>query len=133
MNNKVRNLSKSAKDILIQRKNKINMNNNINKFDDLKNLFFISSSKTNREAGENKNGKNNISAIVGGKDSFNVKNNESEILVRNKMYKNSISGATVETQRSSLNSSNVSLTNYRNASSRILIPKLNNSEINKKS
>ena len=131
LNNKVRNLSKSAKDILIQRKNKINMNNNINKFDDLKNLFFISSSKTNREAGENKNGKNNISAIVGGKDSFNVKNNESEILVRNKMYKNSISGATVETQRSSLNSSNISLTNYRNASSRILIPKLNNSEIMK--
>ena len=141
-NTKQRNISsKSARDIFTRRKNGINKNmSNIidkNKFDDMKDFILVYSSKTKNENSiKNKNNNNekssNTSSIINIREHSTFKNNESEI-IKNKMNKNNshISAATLDTQRSSLNTSNLTLTNPRNVSSKILIPKLVNDEIMK--
>ena len=143
--NIIRNLSKSAKDIFIKDKKDISMNNNnpnhnsINLENDFKNFIFVSSSpsvtkrKTPRYYYKNNiNDKTlNSSSFVNPKDSSIIKNNEGDLLLKNKINKNSsrFSGATLDTQKSSLNTSNATYTNQRNGSSKILVPKLDNSEI----
>ena len=140
---KFRTLSKSAKDIFIKRKNynKINDNSN-NNFDDMKDIIQVSSSKikrvkannsVNNNNNETKNQSYNSSLILNKRQPSTFRNDESEILIKNRKHKNNshISGATLDTQRTSLNSSNATLTNQRNPSSKILIPKLDNSELYK--
>ena len=142
INNKFRTLSKSARDIFIKRKSAKKMNDNSNNnFDDMKDIIHVSSSNTKRiqtkdntNNNETKNQSYNSSLILNNKrQPSTFRHNESEIYIRNKKHKNisHISGASLDTQRSSLNSSNLTLTNQRNPSSRVLIPKLGNSELYK--
>ena len=129
-NNKKRNVSKSAFDILIKRKN--DFNNPNNKIDNIKDFVFVYSSKAKIENYNKNNDKTcNSSSILNNKETSTYRNNKSEIIIKKKINKNNshISAATLDTQRSSINTSRMTLTNPRNASSKILIPKLDNPEI----
>ena len=136
--NIIRNLSRSAKDIFIE--NKKDNNNSINMQND-KSYFIFSSNPSNVTKIKNLNNKNyiknnnndksfNSSSFMNIKENSIFKNHESE-LFKNKINKNKsrFSGATIDTQKSSLNTSNLTYTNPINGNSKILIPKLDNSEI----
>ena len=141
INNKFRTLSKSARDIFIKKKNDKKINDSNNNFDDMKDIIQVSSSGVKRVKTkdntinniETKNPSYNSSLILNKRQPSTFRNNESEMYIRNKKRKNisRISGASLDTQRSSLNSSHLTLTNQRNPSSKILIPKLDNSELYK--
>ena len=134
---KRRNISsKSAHSIFMKKNNNINNINDVNnnKFDDMKDFILIYSSRTKSDSSnKNKNNDKIKSSYMKKEEPSTYKNNESEIMIMNKLNKNvsHASVATVDTQRSSLNSSNLTLTNPRNASSKILIPKLLNRELRK--
>ena len=131
-NNKKRNISKSANDILIKRKDSFNNINN--KINNIKDFVFVYSTKTKAENSNKNNDKTcNSSSILNNKETSTIRNNESEIIIKKKINKNNshMSAATLDTQRSSFNTSRMTLTNPRNVSSKILIPKLDNSEIKK--
>ena len=134
--NIIRNLSRSAKDIFIENIKDIKDINNIQ--NDMKDFIFVSSSNVTKRKNlnfKNNNSNNNeksfnSSSFINMKESFILKNHESE-LFKNKFNKNNsrLSGATIDTQKSSLNTSNITYTNQINGNSKILIPKLDNSEI----
>ena len=133
INNKKRNTSKSANDIFFKRKNDVNNINN-HKIDDMKDFFFVYSSKTKDENSNRNNGRSsNASSIINNREPSTFRNNESEIIINHKMNKNNSykSAGTLDTQRSSINSSKMTLTYPRNPSSKILIPKLENPNLKK--
>ena len=138
--NIIRNLSKSAKNIFIENIKDIK-DNSINQKNDIKDFIFVSSSSITKRKNpnfKNNNSNNNndksfnSSSFINMKDNSILKNHESE-LFKKKFNKNnsSLCGATIDTQKSSLNTSNLTYTNQINGNSKILIPKLDNSEISK--
>ena len=141
--NIIRNLSKSAKDIFLENIKDIKdiKDNNINNQNYIKDFIFVSSSSItkrknpqirNNNSNYNNDKSFNSSSFINMKDSSIIKNHESEILKKKFKKNNShFSGATIDTQKSSLNTSNVTYTNQINGNSKILIPKLDNSEISK--
>ena len=129
------NLSKSAKYIITDKKNNINNNSNINNINinnDIKEYIFISSAKSNIEKDINSNNNKNNNSALNIKEPLTYRNNESDIMIlKNKKNKNisKISGATLETQRSSINSSKLTLTNPQNHNSKILIQNIDNKDL----
>ena len=118
-NNKKRNISKSANDILIKRKD--DFNNINNKINNIKDFVFVYSTKTKAENSNKNNDKTcNSSSILNNKETSTIRNNKSEIIIKKNINKNNshMSAATLDTQRSSFNTSRMTLTNPRNVSSK---------------
>ena len=135
-NIKKRNISsKSMNDINFERKAN---NFDMNKIDNMKDYIYVNISKTKVDGynynknndkssiscSANANNKNNI------KESLYFKSNEYETLKKNKLNKNSskLSAATLDTQRSSINSSAMTLSNPVSQSPKRLLSQIDNYE-----